>query len=214
LHGTGERPKPFTISPLTPKALGIELDAELEEQIERLYSLELENLHDGVDVREKAYAIARRPELRLRLEQSDELVDTLAGHTRFRRKRRHGILRHLANEPDLAGLPLFLPPFPIMPKGPEWRGVELDLHLGRLTDELESIWMVVRYTDFGWAPTAKILNSVQMRAFLAITASNFFELNRQWLIPGRLGKATRYDSETVARWLLSQAYRLHVRRKK
>lgn len=190
--------------------LGFGPDPELAEQLAQLYILELEHLYDGADLRKEAYAIARRPELRLRLEQSDTLVDIIPGHARLRPKRRRGILRHLENEPDLGGLPLFLPPLPIMPTGDQWRGARLDLHLGRLIDEMETIWMPIVYTDYGWRPTARILNTVQMRAFLAITAGNFFELNRQLLIPGRLVPSSRYDSETVARWLLGNCYRLYV----
>jgi len=192
--------------PLTPKVLLCESDPEIDEQVGRLYHLELENLRDGADIRREAYAIARRPELRLRLEQSDELVDTLAGHVRLRSKRRRGILRHLSNEPDLAGLPFFLPPVPPMPKGAEWEGVRLDLHLGRLIDEAEHVWITIFYTDYGWRPTSKILNSIQMRAVLAIKAASFYELNRNTRIPGRLLPGTRYDAETVARWLLGSGY--------
>src|ERR1700741_2917986 len=131
LHGVTDLPKTVML-PLTPEALGLERDEELDEQLRQLYLLELSNLRDGADVRREAYAIARRPELQLRLEQSDELVETAPGHVRLRTKRRRGILRHLTNEPDLATLPLFPPPPPILPKSGEWRDVQLGLHLGRL----------------------------------------------------------------------------------
>jgi hypothetical protein len=194
--------------PLTPERLGFESDPDLKEQLTQLYELELQNLRQGADLRREAYGIARRPEIRLRLEQSDELVDTLPGHMRLRPKRRRGIFRHLLNEPDLAGLPLFMPAVPPKPKGAEWDGIHFDLHLGRLADELETVWMVIIYTSYGWRPAARILNSVQMRAFLGIRAANFFELNRQLLIPGRLLPSSRYDSETVAHWLFATGYRL------
>jgi hypothetical protein len=204
-HGRDRR---AAAAPLTPTSLGIEPDHEIDEQISRLHHLELENLRDGADLRSETYAIARHPELRLRLEQSDELVDTLPGHVRLRAKRRRGILRYLSNEPDFAGLPFFLPLVPPMPTGAEWPNLRFDLHLGRLVDELEHLWFPIVYTSYGWRPTSKVMNSVQMRGVLSVNASSFYELNRKTLIPGRLLPDSRYDTETVMRWMLRSGYLL------
>ena len=195
--------------PLTPKLLGIEPDPELEELIAQLQQLDLENLRPGADVRRESFAIARhRIELLVRLEQSVELEETLSGHIRLRPKRRRGIFRWLLNDPDLPGLPFFLPLVPPKPRGTEWEGLRLDLHLGRLVDELEHFWVPIFHTSWGWRPTWKVMNSIQMRAVLGINASNFYELNRNTLIPGRLFPSSRYDTETVMRWVFRSGFQL------
>jgi len=195
--------------PLTPSLLGIEPDPELEEQIAQLQRLELENLHQGADVRREAFSIAGRPELRLRLEQGEEIEEKMPCHVRLRKKRRRGILRYLLVEPVFPALPFFLPLLPPTPKGHEWRGLRLDLHLGRLEDELEHVWNPIFYTSYGWRPTANIMNSIQMRAVLGINAFTFYELNRQGRIPGRLSRGlpgSRYDTETVMRWVFLRGH--------
>ncbi len=208
----GKNPRPVGETKLlTPALLGIQSDPELEEQIAKLHLLELENLRAGADIRHQAYAIARRPELYLRLERSEELEEKSPGHCRFRGKRRRGILRHPLNEPDLGTLPFFLPLVPPIPGGTEWKGLQMDLHLGRLVDEMEHLWIPIFRTSYGWRPMWKVMNSIQMRAVLAINATTFYELNREIRIPGRLSgglPGCRYDTETVMRWLFRSGYML------
>jgi hypothetical protein len=84
-------------SPSTPPMLAIETSPDVEDQMARLYLLELENQRNGADLRHEAYVIGRAPELRSRLELSDQLVESLPCHVQLRPKRRRGVLCHLSN---------------------------------------------------------------------------------------------------------------------
>lgn len=202
-----ERGSRADLSPLAPPLAEFRAnDPEFQRQMEALRELDHANQRAGADVREEAFAIATIPELRVRLELGEELVETLPAHSSLRSKRRRGILRYLETEPSYTGLPIFPPLAPPLPNPREWPKVEL--HWGWLYDELswEPSWIV--RTEWGWRPVSAILNSVQMRAIFGLTAAWFYEANRQLLIPGRLLPSSRYDSLTVARWFFRDAFRL------
>jgi len=192
------RIRPSDRAPNDPAALGIASDPEIDEQLRQLRLIELRDLRPGVDLRRDAYAVAHRPELRLQLEQSDELVDSLPGHVRFRAKRRRGILRHSANEPAWEGLPFFLPSVPPVPEETA-RNQVVNFHLGVLVDELEILWIPVFSTNYGFRPIFSTVNSVIIRATLGVSAAWFYEMsrNRGYLF-GRL-PSRNFDTETLMR---------------
>jgi hypothetical protein len=186
--------------PFTP--IRTETGAELAE----LYELDLANRFPGADVRQQAYAIARSSETRQRLEQSDALVQPLPGHATLRRKRRRGILRFLRTEAGQEGLPLFTPAPPPQPGPHQWPDVET--RWGAYLDELEwEPYWIVR-TQYGWRPTFTVMNSFAMRGVLWLRGSYYYYANANLLIPGRLLPETKYDTETVMRWVFREAYRL------
>jgi len=181
-------------------------DSEVGEELLALCQLDLANRTPGADVRKDAYAIARTDENRRRLEQSDELVEKLPGHANFRRKRRWGIPRFLATEGSQKGLPLFTVQLPAQPSAALWPDTEI--HWGAYLDELEwEPYWIVR-TDYGWRPTFAVLNSFAMRSVLWLPATYFYSANANLLIPGRLLPETKYDTETVMRWVFREAHRL------
>jgi hypothetical protein len=52
------------------------------------------------------------------------------------------------------------------------------------------------------------MNSLAMRSVLWLKASYFYYANANLLIPGRLLPETKYDTETVMRWVFREAYRV------
>lgn len=186
-------------------------DPDVSRELAQLYNLDLSNRRPGVDLRQQANRVIRTEATRSRLEQSDDLVRRLSCHSSLRSKRRLGILRHLSTDAAQEGLPVFAPPPPPRPDPRFWP--DLEIHWGAYLDELEwePFWIV--RTGYGWRPTFAVMNSFAMRSVLWLRASYFYYANTSLLIPGRLLPETKYDTETVMRWVFREAYRLATRQR-
>ena len=182
-----------------PLQLPIALDdPEVNEELRKMYQIDLAHRRPKADVRSLTYPIARTATNRTRLEQSDELVRRLSGHSQIRHKRRFGIPRFLESEGIVCGLPLFASPLPPLPENVPASLVEL--HYGARVDELEwDISWIVR-TDYGFRSASAIIDSFHVRGLLWLPANTFYEAHRLGKLPGRLEDG-QYDADVLMRYV-------------
>jgi hypothetical protein len=173
-------------------------DPEVNEELRKMYEIDLANRYPKADVRSLTYPLARTSINRSRLEQSDDLVERLSGHSQIRKKRRFGIPRFLESEGIVCGLPLFAAPLPQRPQNIADSLVEL--HYGARVDELEwDISWIVR-TQYGFRSAAVIIDSFEVRGLLWLPANTFYEAHRRGKLPGRLEDG-RYDADVLMRYV-------------
>lgn len=187
---------PEPISSLLPT------DPELTQQLAALAELERRHRQPGANIRHLTRVIAKHPVLVAQLDESEELEESMPCHRQLRARRRRGLLRHSASEGGQAGFSLFAPPPPLLPAR-FGRDLTFDVHLGCLADELELEFYVILRTDYGWRPVQRTLNSFEVRAVFGLTAAYFYEMNRNFRLPGRLLPYTKYDSDILSRWFFS-----------
>lgn len=181
-------------------------DPELTGELEALKHLEAENRRPAANLRTEAEVIAKHPELREWLKESDRIADpkVTSGRAGLKRQRRFGILRSLDGEDQ--GFPIHQPVlnYPLPPDQGFW--------LLRLRDELEWLVMPVFKKTISRPyprPTKDRLNHREARAILDWTAFclDMWLSKRPHLVGGRImidgSRSVMFDTDAFVRWVFA-----------